>query len=129
MCNECNHGKVKFAAGAILGGLIGAGVVYLFGTEGGKRVQKDIAKRGKKVIDEVEEKIEELEEKGRDLLDHGEKLKEKIVDELEDKKEDLSHEATKRLETALESVEKVQEKGLSTTQQLRKRFFRNTPKR
>jgi gas vesicle protein len=124
-----NGKSAHFTLGIILGGLIGAGAVYLLGTDGGRRIQKDMVKRGRKIAGDIEDRIADLQERGQELLEQGEDLKEQITEELENRREEMTDEATKRFDTALEGVEKAQEKGLTTTQQLRKRLFKNVPKK
>lgn len=124
-----NHNDNRFMIGFFIGGLIGAGLMFLMGTKEGKKIEKLIEKKGKETIDDLEEKVEELKEKGEELIKKGEVIKEQVMEQMEEKKEDLTEEATKRLDSALANVEHIQEKGLSTTATLRKRLFRNVPKK
>ncbi len=119
----------KFMIGFFIGGLIGAGLMFLMGTKEGKKVEKMIEKKGKETLDDLEEKVDELKEKGEELIKKGEAIKEQFMEQIEDKKEDLTEEASKRLDNALASVVEVQEKGVTATTNLRKRLFKNVPKR
>jgi len=126
--NENNRDN-KFMIGFFIGGLIGAGLMFLMGTKEGKKIEKMIEKKGKETLSDLEEKVDELKEKGEELIKKGEAIKEQVMEQIEEKKEDLTEEATKRLDSALANVEEIQEKGLTTTANLRKRLFKNIPKR
>ena len=119
----------KFMIGFFIGGLIGAGVMFLMGTKEGKKVEKMLVRKGKETLDDLEDKVDELKEKGEELLKKGEAIKEQVLEQIEDKRDDLTEEASKRLDSALASVVEAQEKGLTTTTNLRKRLFKNVPKR
>jgi len=119
----------KFMIGFFIGGLIGAGLMFLMGTKEGKKVEKMIEKKGRETLEDLEDKVGELKEKGEELLKKGEAIKEQVMEQIEEKKDDLTEEASKRLDSALASVVEVQEKGIATTTNLRKRLFKNVPKR
>ncbi len=119
----------KFMIGFFIGGLIGAGLMFLMGTKEGKKVEKMLEKKGKETLEDLEDKVSELKEKGEELLKKGEAIKEQVMEQIEEKKEDLTEEASKRLDNALASVVEIQEKGVATTTNLRKRLFKNVPKR
>jgi len=127
MSEHNNNGKFMF--GFFLGGLLGALLIFFLGTKEGKKASKEIEQKGKDVLDDLEGKIDEMEKKGKELVRHGEELKDHVVETLEEKKEVLGKEATERLETALANIESIQERGMETTANLRKRFFKNTPKK
>lgn len=121
--SENNHGSdIKFLAGLFIGGLLGAATIFFIGTKEGK-------KAGKLIKDELEDKVEELEQKGKELLKQGEEIKEQVIEKLEDTKEELTETATKKLDSALAHIEELQEHGLDTTTSLRKRLFKNLPKK
>ncbi|MFH0750113.1 MAG: YtxH domain-containing protein [Candidatus Gottesmanbacteria bacterium] len=124
-----NNRDNKFMIGFFVGGLIGAGLMFLMGTKEGKKIEKLIEKKGKETLEDLEEKVDELKEKGEELIKKGEAIKDQVMEQIEDKKEDLTEEATKRLDSALANVVEIQEKGLTTTTNLRKRLFKNIPKR
>lgn len=126
--NDDHHSDFKFVSGIFVGGLVGALVVFFLGTKEGKRAGKMIQRKGEDILSDIEGKVGDLEEKGRELLERGEEIKEKVLAEIEERKEDFTEEAAKRLDTALAHVEKVQEKGLTSTSTLRKQF-KNLPKK
>ena len=129
MSDEHHGTDVKFLAGFFIGGLIGALTIYFLGTKEGKKAKVLLEKRGKDVIDDLENEIEVLEQKGKELARHGEDVKEQVIEKLEDKTEELSESATKKLDSALAHIEEIQEHGRETTASIRKRLFKNLPKK
>lgn len=130
MSEEQHHGTdIKFLAGFFIGGLLGALIIFFLGTKEGKKAGKMLQQKGEDVVDELEEKVEELEKKGKELVRHGEAVKEQVLEKLEDSKEELSELATKKLDSALAHIETIQEHGVETTASIRKRLFKNLPKK
>ena len=129
MSDEHHGTDVKFLAGFFIGGLIGALTIFFLGTKEGKKAKVLLEKRGKDVIDDLENEIEVLEQKGKELARHGEDVKEQVIEKLEDKSEELSETATKKLDSALAHIEEIQEHGRETTASIRKRLFKNLPKK
>jgi gas vesicle protein len=128
--SEEHHGAdVKFLAGFFIGGLVGALTIFFLGTKEGKKAKILLEKRGKDVVDDLEDEIEVLEQKGKELAKHGEEVKEQVIEKLEDKSEELSELATKKLDSALAHIEEIQEHGRETTASIRKRLFKNLPKK
>lgn len=120
--NEHHHGDFRFFLGFFIGGLIGAVVIFLLGTKEGKKTGRLLEEKGKDILDDLQDKVGELEKKSKEI-------KEEVVDRLMDKKEELTQSASERLDDALAHIEKMQEQGRETTAQLRKNFFKNLPKR
>lgn len=128
--SEEHHGTdIKFLAGFFLGGILGALIIFFLGTKEGKKAGKMLRQRGEDVLDELEDQVEELEQKGKELVKQGEEVKEQVMEKLEDKSEELTETATKKLDSALAHIEELQEHGLDTTSSLRKRLFKNLPKK
>ncbi len=127
--NESKHSDIKFWVGFFIGGLIGAVILFLVGTKEGKKTGKLLEEKGQDFLDELEDRLAELEKKGKDLVKQGEDIKEQVVGQLEDKKDDVSHEVVKKLDTALAHIEALQEHGRETTADLRKKLFKNLPKK
>jgi gas vesicle protein len=128
--NEQHHGTdIKFLAGFFIGGLLGAAIIFFIGTKEGKRAGKFFKQKGEEVVDALEDQVEELEQKGKELVKQGEEIKEQVMEKLDDKSEELTETATKKLDSALAHIEELQEHGLSTTTTLRKRLFKNLPKK
>lgn len=130
MSDEHGHGTdIKFLAGFFIGGLLGAATIFFVGTKEGKKAAKMLRSKGEEVMGELEDQVEELEQKGKELVKQGEDIKEQVMEKLEDKSEELSETATKKLDSALAHIEELQEQGLGTTTSLRKRLFKNLPKK
>jgi gas vesicle protein len=129
MNNDQKPSDMKFWAGFFIGGLLGAIVLFFLGTKDGKRTGKMIEEKGHDLLDDLMEKVEEFEKKGKELMREGEKMKESVVEKLEEKGEKFSAEASVRLDEALLQIEEIQEKGRESTASLRKKLFKNLPKR
>jgi gas vesicle protein len=128
--SEERHGTdIKFLAGFFIGGLVGALTIFFLGTKEGKKAGKFLQQKGEDVVGELEEKVEELEQKGKDLLKHGEEINEQVMEKIEDKSEELTETATRKLDSALAHIEEIQEHGRETTASIRKRLFKNIPKK
>lgn len=123
MENEQRHGTdIKFLAGFFIGGLVGALIIFFLGTKEGKKARKIIQ-------DELEDKVEDLEKKGRELAKKSEEIKEQVLEEFEDKRDELTETATKKLDSTLAHVEEIQEQGRNSTASIRRRLFKNLPKK
>lgn len=119
----------KFWFGFFLGGLIGAGLLFFLGTKEGRQAKKKLEQRGKDLIRELEEKIKEFEDVGKNIIKEGEDIKKEVAKQIENKRENLSKEAGERISQALERVEQIQTSSAKKTSDLRKRFFKNLPKK
>jgi gas vesicle protein len=128
MSEEHQGADIKFLAGFFIGGLIGALIIFFLGTKEGKKAKILLEKRGKDVIDDLEDEIEVLEQKGKELAKHGEVVKDQVIEKLEDTSEELTESATRKLDSALAHIEEIQEHGRETTASIRKRLFKNLPK-
>lgn len=115
--------------GFFVGGILGALIIFFLGTKEGKKARKAIEEKGQDALDDVMVKLDEFQEKGKDLVREGEELKEKVVDQLETQKEKLTEDTAQKLDTALSHIEAIQERGRQTTAGIRKRLFKNTPKK
>lgn len=128
--SDQHHGTdIKFLFGFFLGGIVGALIIFFLGTKEGKKAGKFLERRGKDVLDDLEDEIQDLEKKGQEIAKHGEDIKEQVLEKLEDKKDELTVTATKKLDDALAHIEELQEHGRETTAGIRKRLFKNIPKK
>ncbi len=128
--SEEHHGTdVKFLAGFFIGGLIGALTIFFLGTKEGKKAGKLLQQKGEDVLGDLENEIEVLEQKGKELAKHGEEVKDQVIEKLEERSEELTESATKKLDSALAHIEEIQEHGRETTASIRKRLFKNLPKK
>lgn len=119
---EGKGGDSKFWVGFFIGGLLGAIILFFLGTKEGRKTGKMLEEKGQDFLEDFEERLKELEEKGKDIKDQ-------VVEQMEDKKEQVSAEAVQKLDTALAHIEALQEHGRETTADLRKKLFKNIPKK
>lgn len=129
MSEDRGKADAKFLIGLFLGGIIGALVIFFLGTKEGKKAGKLIEEKGKEALDDIHEKVGELQQKGKELVQQGEQIKEKIVENIEHSKEELTEATTEKLESALTKIEELQQQSMNTTAEIRKRFFKNIPKK
>ena len=131
MCDQEDKGFLK---GLVIGGLIGTGLYFLFGTEKGKKIQKELKEKGKEAAEKIEGLLDELEEKGEDLEKKVEEVKKQIQERIEDTGEITKEQIGEKLDSTLDKIEQLQERGRQTTASihadLKKRLlFKNLPKR
>lgn len=119
--SEHPRGDGRFMLGFFVGGLLGAIVLFFLGTKEGRKAGKLLERKGKDVLTDLEEKLEDLEKKGKEIVKQGE--------ELVEGKSELGQEITERLDSALAHIEEIQERGRETTAGLRKKLFKNLPKK
>ena len=127
--SDNSHHDGKFIFGFFLGGLIGALIIFFLGTKEGKKVSSQLTKRGKSVLDDLEDRLDELQEKGKELVKHGRELKDEMIDTLEEKKDEVTEATVQHVDEALAHIEELQKQGVETTATLRKKIFKNIPKR
>lgn len=126
--SENNNHDGKFLFGFFIGGLIGALIIFFLGTKEGKKTGRILETKGKDLIDDLEEKLDLLQEKGKELVRQGEEMKEKVMDSIGDKKDEVTEAAAEKIDVALAHIQEMQQKGAETTATLRKQF-KNIPKK
>jgi gas vesicle protein len=126
-----DHGRAdaKFLFGLFLGGIIGALIIFFLGTKEGKKAGKLIEEKGKEALDDLHGAVDDLQKKGKELVKQGDVIKERLVENLEHSKEELTEVTTEKLESALTKIEQLQEQSMTATAEIRKRFFKNIPKK
>ncbi len=128
--SEENRKDVKFWIGFFIGGFIGAIVLFFLGTKEGKKTGKALESHGRDLLDELLEKLESLERKGKELASEGEAVKDQVIETIAEKKEDFTETTTEKIDSVLAHVEALQERGRQTTADLRKRLtFKNLPRK
>lgn len=127
--SDQQHHDNKFMFGFFLGGLIGALIIFFLGTKDGKKMGSLLTKQGKSVLDDLEDRLDQLQEKGKELVQHGRELKDQMIDTLEEKKEEVTQSTVEHVDQALAHIEEMQKQGMETTANLRKKIFKNLPKR
>ncbi len=123
-----NHKDIKFWVGFFVGGLLGAIILFFLGTKEGKKTGRQLEEKGRDLFDDLLERLEEFEKKGKELITEGEVVKEQVMDVIEEKKEELTDTATDKIDSALAHIEALQERGRETTAALRRRF-KNIPRK
>lgn len=105
-----------FLSGLVLGVLIGAGLYYfLTSTEEGKKVKKELKKKGEDALDNLADLIEEVEERGEEFKERAKG----IQAELEEKAKDVREEVAEEAKEQLTHIDKLRERGRKAT----KKFF------
>ncbi len=118
-----------FLFGLFLGGLLGAVTLFFLGTKEGKKTGKFLESKTKDFLDDLEDKIDEMEVKGKELAKQGEKIKADVLEKIEDKRGELTDVTTQKLDSALAHIEAIQDKSRETTAEIRKKLFKNIPKK
>ncbi len=148
---EPHHDNNQFWIGLFLGGIVGAFMIVLMGTEKGKKLAQKLQEEGfdlwEDTKDSVGEKLEavqervadeaevmrtkgaELIQKGREMLESGKEIQEELLAKAQDLKEEVTTQVETRADQALAHIEELQERGRQTTADLRKRLFKNIPKK
>lgn len=135
-----NHGDSSFWVGMFLGGIIGALIIVILGTDKGKKLAKKLQDEGLDFwdetkdklsdrVEELQEKVSEVEEKGKELLEKGKVIEQEIVEKVTDAKDTMTQEAVAKADAALAHIEQLQERGRQSTAELRKRLFKNIPRK
>ncbi|MBI3385584.1 YtxH domain-containing protein [Candidatus Gottesmanbacteria bacterium] len=96
-----NHKDIKFWVGFFVGGLLGAIILFFLGTKEGKKTGRQLEEKGRDLFDDLLERLEEFEKKGKELITEGEVVKEQVMDVIEEKKEELTDTATDRFRANL----------------------------
>lgn len=129
MNNECHHhDDNKFWFGFFFGGLIGAIILFFAGTREGRKTGKLVKDKGEDLIGEIQDRLQDLKEKGKELEKEGLDLQEEITGQIADKKDNMTKDVSAKIDSALEHIEKVQEQGRLATENIRK-MFKNVPKK
>jgi len=116
----------SFLNGVFLGAIIGAGAFFLLGTKEGKKSREKLLKKGKKVLVQLEDIVDEMGEKKEELLEKGEAVKEDIQDkavslrkQLETQKQNLK----KTIHKVNKDLSKLQKGTSKEVARVKKRFF------
>jgi len=118
MCDH-DHKENNFFPGLVLGALIGVGASYfLLSTERGKKIRKQIEKKGEETLDSLADFVEEFEEKGNEFRQRAMEIKA----ELEEKAEDFEGEVLDEAKDQLEKIEELEDRGRKVAQKV---FTRN----
>lgn len=105
--------------GFALGFLLGAGLVFLLGTDEGRRLKKKLVQKGRQTIDDLPETVKKIQAEGEELVARTQAVKK----QLEEKIDEITPKAKEQLKDALEHIEETQERGRRAAQAAKKRFF------
>lgn len=121
MNNE--KGNNHFWLGFMLGGIFGALIIFLLGTEKGKRLAKKIIEDSNLAGEDIEEKIDKLKTSGENIIREAEDVKEKVAKKVDSKK-GVSNRLISKMDEALTKIENIQKKGAEATRSVRHRYFK-----
>lgn len=114
--------KDGFLSGLLFGALAGGAAYYIFGTEKGKKLQKEIKKKAKPYLDDLSEVIDSFPEEKEKLMEKVSSFKDSVEEKIEDAKV-IGEELGEKFDD-LPHIEELQKRGRAFT----KRFFKNTKK-
>ncbi len=107
MSNEKNE---NFPTSFIAGVVIGAVLTYLFTTETGKKIKKELLKDATRALENVGDELEDAEEKAKAELNLVKKELGQKKEEVEKKVQATKEEITKKVDQAQKAIEqRVQE--------------------
>jgi gas vesicle protein len=89
----------------VLGAAIGAGLGILFAPQAGERTRRDLARRGRKLRAEAEDKFEDLAD---DLKVRGKRIKETVSDFADEVADEVTEGKRKLERTALTAREELE---------------------
>jgi gas vesicle protein len=112
MSDHEHHGN-NFFSGLVLGGIIGAGLIwFLTQTEEGKKIKERIKEKSEDALDNLADLIEEMEEKGGEF-----KRKVRAVqEELNQKAKDIRGEIAQEAKEELSKIQELQDRGRKVAQ-------------
>ena len=76
--------KGGFLTGLMLGALLGGAAYYVFGTEKGKKLQKDIKKLTKPYLNDLSDLVDQWPEEKEKIIERMENIKETIEEKVEE---------------------------------------------
>jgi gas vesicle protein len=115
--DEKNHGH-NFFTGLILGAIVGAGLYYfLTSTEEGKKIKTQLKEKGKDVLDDLTDLVEEIEEKGQEFKQKAKQ----VQTQLEQRARSVEGEVLKEAKGQLARIKELRERGRKAA----KSFTRN----
>lgn len=122
--NSCGN----FWLGFFLGGIIGAFLIFVFGTKEGKKMLEKILERAEDYEEELEEKVAKLQKHGEDLLEEARSVKDKVIKEIEEDKKDISTALITKMDQTLSKIEDIQKKGVELTKEVHHHYFKKNGK-
>ncbi|OGG26286.1 hypothetical protein A2960_04915 [Candidatus Gottesmanbacteria bacterium RIFCSPLOWO2_01_FULL_39_12b] len=124
-----NQGKGNyFWFGFFLGGLFGAFLIFVLGTKEGKKLTDELTEKVELYEEELEDKVSKLQKKGEELLQQAEAVKDSVVKEVEGRNQIASDALISKMDHSLSNIENIQKKGVELTQELHHRYFKKNGK-
>lgn len=75
----------NFFSGLIVGAVLGAGLFYfLTNTEEGKKVQKQVQKKGEDALDNLKNLVDEVEQKGEEFKEKAQQFQVQLEEKVKD---------------------------------------------
>jgi gas vesicle protein len=106
--HHSSHVDMSFWVGMFIGGLIGAALIVLLGTDKGKKLAKQLQEEGLDLWDDTRDKIDLKKE---DLIEKAVKVKDIITEKALDAKEETVEQVTMKVEALEERSNELIEKG------------------
>ncbi len=126
MADGCHHNSDNnFLIGLVLGGVVGAGLTFLFTTKKGEEIREKIKATAPDLFDQLEDLTEAVEEKGEQLQEKAEEVKEMLKEELPD------NPAVKKIEekiTEMQNQARTWVQAVNPAPVRKPRFFRHHPR-
>lgn len=121
--------KNNFWVGFFLGGLVGAFIIFLMGTNKGKKIAEQLMEEVENYEEELEQKVANLHKKGEELLVEATNMKNKIINDVETSKKEVTDRLVNKMDTALTKIEDIQRKGVEITSEVHHRYFKKNGKK
>ena len=117
--SDCCEEKGGFFPGLMWGGLVGAGLVFLFATKKGRKIKDQLTLKGQELIDDLPNVVADLEKQGQEFAKKAEEVKEV----LEKKAIEFSPQAKEKISKTLAAVQKTQAQSSQVASKIRRKFF------
>jgi len=127
--NNEKKSRNSFVPGFLLGGIIGALVIFFLGTKEGKKAAHKIMSKAENIEDELDKKLHNVRKQGEAFVKEAQEMKDRITEEVEDKKHEVSDGLKEKLDATLTQIEDLQEKGVKLTKEVQRRVFTKNGKK
>lgn len=127
--NNEHEPQGNFWMGFVIGAVVGAVLIFLFGTKEGKKLMKLFEERSELFEEDLEQKITSLQNQGEEFLKKAEDVKAHIIKEVADGKNTISEQMVSRMDDTLTKIEDLQKKGVELTHDVRHNYFKRNGKK
>ena len=118
----------NFWLGFFVGGLAGAFIIFVLGTKKGKKLAEKLIEEVEEHEEGLEQKVSKLQKKGEAFFKEAESVKERISEEIDTKKQIVSDTLVSKMDEALTKIEDIQRKGVGLTEEVHHRYFKKDGK-